>query len=100
MTALSKNQWYVAAYGTQAQRGPLGRTICDEPIVFHRAAGGKVTALADRCVHRRYPLSQSRLVGEHHRPRLPRRMLARMAAEGQAAEGSAMVGRAGQVTVR
>ena len=44
----------------------FGRTICDEPILFWRTEAGQVTAHADRCVHRRFPLSQapSRLVGD------------------------------------
>jgi vanillate O-demethylase monooxygenase subunit len=55
------NQWYVAAYSTEIEDGLLGRTICDEPLVFYRTSAGEVVGLADRCVHRRYPLSLSHL---------------------------------------
>ncbi len=58
------NQWYVAAYGAEVGRDFLARTICGEPIVFYRSQAGGVVALADRCVHRRFPLSQSRLDGD------------------------------------
>ena len=64
MSAFVKNQWYVAAYGTEVERGLLARTICGEPIVLYRTGAGRVAALADRCVHRRYPLSESKLVGD------------------------------------
>ncbi|MFB7999506.1 Rieske 2Fe-2S domain-containing protein [Streptomyces sp. NPDC056002] len=55
------NQWYVAAYSEEIGDGLLGRTICGEPLVFYRTGEGEVVALADRCVHRRYPLSRSHL---------------------------------------
>lgn len=63
-TEIPRNQWYVAAYGYEITDGLFARTICGEPIVFFRSAGGEVTALADRCVHRRFPLSKSRQVGD------------------------------------
>jgi vanillate O-demethylase monooxygenase subunit len=64
MTAFVRNQWYVAAYGYEVGRQLLARTILGEPLVFFRTAAGQPVALADRCVHRRYPLSQSRLSGD------------------------------------
>ncbi|GAA2107322.1 aromatic ring-hydroxylating dioxygenase subunit alpha [Streptomyces synnematoformans] len=66
MTAFPRNQWYVAAYGSEVGRELLGRTVLGEPIAFYRTAdgAGEVVALADRCVHRRYPLSQGRLDGD------------------------------------
>lgn len=71
MTAFARNQWYVAAYGREVGRELLGRTILGEPIAFYRTepdqeagGGGTVVALADRCVHRRFPLSASRLDGD------------------------------------
>lgn len=63
-TQIPRNQWYVAAYGTEIGDGLLPRTICGEPIVFFRDADGTVRALADRCVHRRFPLSASNKVGD------------------------------------
>jgi phenylpropionate dioxygenase-like ring-hydroxylating dioxygenase large terminal subunit len=59
-----RNQWYVAAYGREITQDLFARTICGEPIVFFRSASGEVQALADRCVHRRFPLSQSNRVGD------------------------------------
>jgi vanillate O-demethylase monooxygenase subunit len=65
MTAFARNQWYVAAYGREIGRELLGRTILNEPIAFYRTEDtGEVVALADRCVHRRFPLSASRLDGD------------------------------------
>ncbi len=56
------NQWYVAAYSREiSDDGLLGRTICGEPMAFYRTSDGEAVALADRCVHRRYPLSLSHL---------------------------------------
>ncbi|WP_228559332.1 aromatic ring-hydroxylating dioxygenase subunit alpha [Catenulispora pinisilvae] len=64
-TAFARNQWYVAAYGSEVGRSLLARTVLGEPIVFYRTArDGRAVALADRCVHRRYPLSESRLDGD------------------------------------
>ncbi|MFP3986086.1 aromatic ring-hydroxylating dioxygenase subunit alpha [Streptomyces sp. E11-3] len=69
MTVWPRNQWYVAAYGREVGRELLARTILNEPIALYRTegddtgAGGEVIALADRCVHRRFPLSASRLDG-------------------------------------
>ncbi|HEY0507699.1 MAG TPA: Rieske 2Fe-2S domain-containing protein, partial [Blastococcus sp.] len=67
MTSIVANQWYVAAYGREIGRrvddgdggGLFSRTICGEAILFWRTEAGDVTAMSDRCVHRRFPLSQS-----------------------------------------
>ncbi|GAB2966722.1 aromatic ring-hydroxylating dioxygenase subunit alpha [Amycolatopsis acidiphila] len=64
MSSFVRNQWYVAAYGKEVGRELLARTILGEPIVFYRTEAGEVVGLADRCVHRRYPLSESRLDGD------------------------------------
>jgi phenylpropionate dioxygenase-like ring-hydroxylating dioxygenase large terminal subunit len=63
-TEIPRNQWYVAAYGREITDDLFARTICGEPIVFFRDSAGQVTALADRCVHRRFPLSKSRRVND------------------------------------
>jgi phenylpropionate dioxygenase-like ring-hydroxylating dioxygenase large terminal subunit len=62
--AFARNQWYVAAYGTEVGRDLLARTVLGEPIVLYRTESGQAVALADRCVHRRFPLSESRLDGD------------------------------------
>ena len=59
-----RDQWYVAAFSAEVGPQMLARIILDEPIVFYRDAAGVVTALADRCVHRRYPLSKGTLAGD------------------------------------
>jgi len=66
MTAIARDQWYVAAYSSEIGPELFARTICGEPVLFWRTRGGQVTAMADRCVHRRFPLSQapSRLVDD------------------------------------
>jgi vanillate O-demethylase monooxygenase subunit len=66
VSSFIRNQWYVAAYGSEVGREPFGRTICGEPILLWRTEDGAVTAMSDRCVHRRFPLSQapSRVVGD------------------------------------
>ncbi len=60
-----RNQWYVAGYGREVGRELLARTVCGEPLALYRAEDGdEVVALADRCVHRRFPRSESRLDGD------------------------------------
>lgn len=63
-TEFPRNQWYVAAYGTEVSRRLLARKICGEAIVFYRTSSGEPVALADRCVHRQYRLSASALDGD------------------------------------
>ena len=60
----ARDQWYVAAYGFEVTRELLARTICGEPLALYRTEAGEPVALADRCVHRRFPLSESRLEGD------------------------------------
>jgi vanillate O-demethylase monooxygenase subunit len=64
MTTFIRNQWYVAAYSAEVGEDLLARTILGEPIVLYRLADGTVAGLADRCVHRRYPLSLSHRQGD------------------------------------
>ncbi|MCF3960713.1 aromatic ring-hydroxylating dioxygenase subunit alpha [Streptomyces fuscigenes] len=66
MSSFVRNQWYVAAYGTEVGREPFSRTVCGEPVLLWRTEDGAVTAMSDRCVHRRFPLSQkpSHLAGD------------------------------------
>ncbi|WP_026406247.1 aromatic ring-hydroxylating dioxygenase subunit alpha [Actinomadura rifamycini] len=60
----ARNQWYVAAYGEEVGDGLFARTICGESLVMYRTREGKAVALADRCVHRRFPLSESNRDGD------------------------------------
>jgi phenylpropionate dioxygenase-like ring-hydroxylating dioxygenase large terminal subunit len=59
VSAIPQNQWYVAAYGREIGEDLFSRTICGESILFWRTRAGTVTAMSDRCVHRRFPLSQA-----------------------------------------
>ncbi|MGY1742137.1 MULTISPECIES: Rieske 2Fe-2S domain-containing protein [unclassified Blastococcus] len=59
MTSIVRDQWYVAAYGREVGRELFSRTICGESILFWRTEAGQVTAMSDRCVHRRFPLSEA-----------------------------------------
>ncbi|TFZ05679.1 aromatic ring-hydroxylating dioxygenase subunit alpha [Ramlibacter henchirensis] len=57
------NTWYIAAWGSEIREKPMGRRICNQPIVFFRDhATGKVAALEDRCCHRAAPLSMGVVV--------------------------------------
>ena len=64
MTTFARNQWYVAAYGREVGRELLARTVCGEALALYRTEAGEAVALADRCVHRRFPLTKSRLEGD------------------------------------
>jgi phenylpropionate dioxygenase-like ring-hydroxylating dioxygenase large terminal subunit len=59
------SQWYVVAFSGEVTAAPLGRKICDQPIVLFRRGDGIVAALEDRCSHRRYPLSRGKIVGDN-----------------------------------
>ena len=56
------NAWYVACTPQEIDDKPLGRTICNQKMVFYRGTGGAVTALDDWCPHRGAPLSLGRVV--------------------------------------
>jgi len=60
----ARNAWYVAAASAEITSSPLARTIVGEPVVLYRTSSGAPTALADRCPHRRFPLSLGRLVDD------------------------------------
>jgi len=55
-----KNTWYVACALTELdalQGKPLGRTVCNEKMVFFKGPEGQVAAVEDFCPHRGAPLS-------------------------------------------
>lgn len=56
--------WYVAAMSEEIERGPLGRQICGERIVFFRTRVGDLSALEDFCPHRGAPLSLGTVDGD------------------------------------
>lgn len=53
--------WYVAAQADEITDKPLGRTICNQAMVFYRGPGGQIAALEDFCPHRGAPLSLGRV---------------------------------------
>ncbi|MCW2723428.1 MAG: oxidoreductase subunit alpha [Frankiales bacterium] len=61
----ARDQWYVGAFAHEVGREMLARTVLGEPIVLYRTGDGRPIGLADRCVHRRFPLSASRLDGDN-----------------------------------
>jgi vanillate O-demethylase monooxygenase subunit len=52
-----KNAWYVACTPDEIDDKPLGRTVCNEKIVFYRGVDNRVAALEDFCPHRGAQLS-------------------------------------------
>ena len=60
----ARDQWYVAAFGSEIGRSPLKRTILGERIVMFRTTAGQPVALADRCPHRGLPLSHGVVEGD------------------------------------
>ena len=58
---LTKDAWYVAATTEELSKSPVARRILDLPVFLYRGEGGTVTAMLDRCPHRRFPLSKGLL---------------------------------------
>jgi vanillate O-demethylase monooxygenase subunit len=59
-----KNGWYMGAWSDEVGRTLLQRWILGRPVCFYRRLDGSVTAIEDRCPHRKYPLSLGRLDGD------------------------------------
>lgn len=57
--------WYVAGLTEEFGRDLLGRTLLEKSIVFYRTEAGELIALQNRCLHRSFPLSESKLVGDN-----------------------------------
>jgi vanillate O-demethylase monooxygenase subunit len=57
-----KNTWYVACSSDEIDVKLLGRTICNEKMVFFRGEDKKVAALENFCPHRGAPLSLGHVV--------------------------------------
>jgi vanillate monooxygenase len=55
------NTWYVACTADELGTQPLGRTICNERMVFYRGLENRVAAVEDFCPHRGAPLSLGRV---------------------------------------
>ncbi len=61
------NAWYVAGWDREITREPLGRMLLGQPVVLFRKEDGTPVALEDRCCHRNYPLSKSKIEGDRIR---------------------------------
>jgi phenylpropionate dioxygenase-like ring-hydroxylating dioxygenase large terminal subunit len=59
-----RNCWYAAAFPDEIGRSLLARTFLNEDVVLFRNQDGSLSALEDRCAHRRLPLSAGRLFGD------------------------------------
>lgn len=58
------NSWYPVGFSTEFEPQVLqGHTIAGRPIVAWRDLAGQVVAFDDRCCHKRFPLSESKLLG-------------------------------------
>ena len=57
------NTWYVAGFCEELPQGKLtGQTIASKPLVIWRGDDGKVVAFDGRCMHKRMPLKDGRLL--------------------------------------
>lgn len=62
-----RNQWYAFGWDYEVGRAPIGRRICNEPIVVYRRLDGTPVALEDACPHRLLPMSAGRVEGDNIR---------------------------------
>ena len=58
------NAWYVIARSVEVGDELLARKAAGEHLVLYRTSAGEPVALADRCSHRQFPLSQGQRVGD------------------------------------
>lgn len=58
------NAWYAVANSSEVGRSPLGVRLLQTGVVLYRKLGGDIVALADRCIHRPYPLSRGTVSGD------------------------------------
>jgi phenylpropionate dioxygenase-like ring-hydroxylating dioxygenase large terminal subunit len=64
LAPLVRDAWYVVAARTEFDRTLRQRWILGEPVCFFQAIDGALVVLDDRCAHRRFPLSRSKLEGD------------------------------------
>lgn len=65
VTKYPHDAWYAVAHCEEVGRDPVGRRVHNTGIVLYRTLDGSVAALADRCAHRPYPLSQGRVEADN-----------------------------------
>ena len=60
-----ENTWYVAGRSQEfAVDEPAGRVIAGRPVLIWRTRDRTVGAFDDRCVHKRMPLSEGRVLAD------------------------------------
>jgi len=64
LAPMVRNAWYVVAESKKVGRDLRGVRVLGEPLVLYRTQAGEPIVLDDRCAHRRFPLSKSKLVGD------------------------------------
>lgn len=69
MASWINNRWYVAAWDSEVDRSPIGRTICGQPIMLYRKLDRSLVAMRDACPHRLLPLSMGIKEGDSIRCR-------------------------------
>ncbi|TFL13247.1 aromatic ring-hydroxylating dioxygenase subunit alpha [Pusillimonas caeni] len=58
-----RNCWYPIGFSEEFETSKLkGLKIADKPVVVWRTEEGEVVAFDDRCCHKRFPLSESKLL--------------------------------------
>src|SRR5258706_555777 len=67
-TARVLDAWYAACRSDDLHERPIARTLFDAPLAFFRSAGGRASALLDRCAHRNSPLSLGSVDAAGHPP--------------------------------
>ena len=58
------NHWCVAGLGEEFDRTPKERTLLERSLVFYRTTEGQLVAAQNRCLHRSFPLAESKLEGD------------------------------------
>lgn len=64
MREFPHNHWWVAARTEDVGRELLERVVLGTPVLLYRTTDGRAVALDNRCVHRSFPLSKGKLVGD------------------------------------
>lgn len=60
-----RNCWYVAGFSKEFEKEKLtGHKIAGKPIVIWRTKEGEIAAFDNRCAHKRFPLSEGRLLDD------------------------------------
>lgn len=59
-----KNHWYVACESAELVASPVGKIVCEEPIVIFRRSDGTASILRNVCPHRQAPLSMGSVKGD------------------------------------